>query len=180
MHDSWAPARRREGEFVWVFMLEAALSHRARVWFWCSLSVGGCVFARIHVFVCTCVWWEDWWKKLEARSSAQLATGISWPRHFHVSCLARSSPLLFLRLFFFLSACIAIYTSFTSSSPSCLSSTCYRSSGDTFSLFPRLFSLSLCSFSPFISFHIYSSPPPPSSSPSPSLPVCGWAPVIGC
>lgn len=108
MHDSWAPARRREGEFVWVFMLEAALSHRARVWFWCSLSVGGCVFARIHVFVCTCVWWEDWWKKLEARSSAQLATGISWPRHFHVSCLARSSPLLFLRLFFF-SLCLHRY-----------------------------------------------------------------------
>lgn len=78
--------------------------------------------------------------------------------------------------FFFLSACIAIFTSFTSftsSSPSCLSSTCYRSSGDTFSLFPRLFSLSLCSFSPFISFHIYSSPTPPPLLPPPSLPVCG-------
>lgn len=87
--------------------------------------------------------------------------------------MPRSLLSSFSVCFFFLSACIAIYTSFTSSSPSCLSSTCYRSSGDTFSLFPRLFSLSLCSFSPFISFHIYSSPPPPSSSPSP-LPPCLW------
>lgn len=93
--------------------------------------------------------------------------------------MSRASPL-FLQLFFFF-----FLPSLPASLSLHLSHLCLRPAFllliidllEILSLFPQLFLLCLCSFSPFISFHIYSSPPPSSSSspslPTPSLPVCG-------
>lgn len=95
MHDSWAAARTRWGR-EWVFMLEAALSCRVWVWFWCLPCVCMCTFdgktdgrnLRLGVV-------PDW------------PTVISWLIHFHkhsntylsISYLL-PAPLFFFRIFF--------------------------------------------------------------------------------
>lgn len=129
MHDSWAPVRRREGEIVSVYARGCSESH--------SFSLGlmfGVLFVRVHVYVCTCVWWKDWRekkkKKNEAHSSTQLAISNqltqTLPQAFWTSISHSLPPFLSI---FFHAMFFAVSISFPSFSSSFFYSTCYPSSG---------------------------------------------------